>query len=252
MDWLSHLTDAPFANILFLAGLAFLAIGIIGRIAGKIEPDRGGRLMSAIAGVVFISVGGYLHANSDRAKQQLSNDQNSSKGQDLQRSSAQKKVANHALEEASEGRTHSKEQKLKRISAPMNPNDSVELLSAMPQPGTNLERGRPLRFDIRLAYNFVSADAAILSVSTAQFRSRCNGTQGELVDAVEVPIQNGRHIIQISLTWSGDTGRATKGRIFGQGFLAFSPAFWANKSGSRGELLKHFEIPAGYCYPFGP
>jgi len=146
-------------------------------------------------GSSFISVGGYLHANSDRAKQQLSNDQNSSKGQDLQRSSAQKKVANHALEEASEGRTHSKEQKLKRISAPMNPNDSVELLSAMPQPGTNLERGRPLRFDIRLAYNFVSADAAILSVSTAQFRSRCNGTQGELVDAVEVPIQNGRHII---------------------------------------------------------
>src|SRR5579863_4040379 len=52
MDWLSHLTDAPFANILFLAGLAFLAIGIIGRIAGKIEPDRGGRLMSEIAGVV--------------------------------------------------------------------------------------------------------------------------------------------------------------------------------------------------------
>lgn len=254
MNWLFHLTDAPFANITFLAGLPFLAVGIIGKLiigksVARIEPDRIGRMMSAIMGVVLISAGAYLHATSDRARQQSNNDQNSTKGRDSERSSVEKKATDHTAEKSSELHAGSNDQ---AMSAQKNPNDSVELLSATPQPGSHLERGQPLRFDIRLAYDLVSANVAILSLSTAQFRDSCNGTGGELVDAVDVPIQNGRHVIQISLTWSGDTGRATKGRIYGRGFLGFQPMFWVNNGGSRGERLKDFGTPAGYCYPFGP
>lgn len=70
MDWLSHLADAPFANILFLAGLAFLAVGVLGKIAGKIEPDKIGRAASAAVGLALICVGLYLHVSGDHDKDQ--------------------------------------------------------------------------------------------------------------------------------------------------------------------------------------
>lgn len=70
MDWLSHLADAPFANILFLAGLAFLAVGVLGKIAGKIEPDKVGRAAAAVVGVALICVGLYLHVSGDQQKDQ--------------------------------------------------------------------------------------------------------------------------------------------------------------------------------------
>ena len=70
MDWLSHLADAPFANVLFLAGLGFLAVGVLGKIAGKIEPDRIGRVASAVVGVVLVCLGLYLHVTGDHEKTQ--------------------------------------------------------------------------------------------------------------------------------------------------------------------------------------
>jgi hypothetical protein len=64
-DILSHLIDAPLANILILAGLAFLAIAVLGRISGKIEPSAGGRVMSGVLGAVLLAYGIYAHSAVD-------------------------------------------------------------------------------------------------------------------------------------------------------------------------------------------
>lgn len=140
-------------------------------------------------------------------------------------------------------------------SAAANTTDTVELVSVSPKRGTHLGRGQPLPFEIAVTYNLVSADVAIFSLSTAQFPASmggCSGNGGELVDAIQVPIQRGRHEVKVSLTWSGDTGRASKGRVFGQGYVGFAPMFWASNDGSRGERLKFFGINPDFCYPFGP
>jgi hypothetical protein len=136
----------------------------------------------------------------------------------------------------------------------IDPNvDSVQFNAVNPPPGTHLQRGNLVPFNIDLTYNLVSADTAILSVSTAQIRSTsgCSGS-GELVDAIEVPISRGTHKTRLTLTWSGDTGLKSKGRIYGQGSLGFDPMFWASNNGSRGERLKYFGINTNYCYSFGP
>ena len=46
-ELLGRLVDAPFANMLILAGLTLLGIGVIGKISRKIEPNAVGRGMSA-------------------------------------------------------------------------------------------------------------------------------------------------------------------------------------------------------------
>ena len=60
-DLLSHLIDAPLANLLIVAGLGFLAVAVLGKISGKIEPGAGGRLMSGLLGVVLLVYGVYNH-----------------------------------------------------------------------------------------------------------------------------------------------------------------------------------------------
>jgi len=133
--------------------------------------------------------------------------------------------------------------------------DSVALDSINPRPGTYLKRGQPVTFNLDVSYNLASADSAILSISTAQFRTSaagCRGGGGELVDAVEVPIVRGTHKAQARLTWSGDTGSATGGRIYGNGYLSFSPMFWASNNGVRGARLDFFGIYSEDCYQFGP
>jgi hypothetical protein len=132
--------------------------------------------------------------------------------------------------------------------------DSVALDSITPKPGTYLKRGRPITFNIDASYNLGSADSAILSISTVQLRTSaagCRAGSGELVDAVEVPIVRGTHQVQVRLTWSGDTGSATKGRIYGSGYLSFSPVFWASNNGARGARLDFFGTYSEDCYQFG-
>ena len=70
VELLSHLSDAPLANILVLAGLAFLGIGVIGKISGKIEPSAAGRVMAAVLGSVLLVVGIYAHSTGDTARAQ--------------------------------------------------------------------------------------------------------------------------------------------------------------------------------------
>jgi hypothetical protein len=135
-------------------------------------------------------------------------------------------------------------------------NDSVALDSVEPKQGSYLKTGQPLTFNISVSYNLVSADSAILSISTAELPTPAAGCSGggELVDAVEVPIVRGKHQAMARLTWSGDTGHATGGRTYGKGYLSFSPMFWASNNGVRvrTQRLDYFGIYAEYCYQFGP
>ena len=131
--------------------------------------------------------------------------------------------------------------------------NSVALDSVEPS-GPYLKRGQPITFNMQVSYNLVSADSAILSISAAQFSNSpmgCGGG-GELTDPVQLPISRGQHEAKVSLTWSGDTGASTKGRVFGSGYLSFVLMFWTNSNGSRGERINSFGIYKEYCYQFGP
>lgn len=57
MDFLDHLLQAPLANILILAGLCFLGVGAVGKITGKIEPDKIGRIIAGLLGLVLLVAG---------------------------------------------------------------------------------------------------------------------------------------------------------------------------------------------------
>jgi WXXGXW repeat (2 copies) len=66
MDFLGRLVDAPFANILIVAGLLFLGIGAVGKVTGKIEPDKFGRLMVSFLGLVLLAAGVATHVRGDK------------------------------------------------------------------------------------------------------------------------------------------------------------------------------------------
>ncbi len=65
-DFLGHLVDAPLANILIVAGLLFLGIGAVGKVTGKIEPDKFGRMMASLLGLVLLAAGVAIHIRGDR------------------------------------------------------------------------------------------------------------------------------------------------------------------------------------------
>ena len=73
MSFLNHLLDAPLANILILSGLFFLGIGAVGKIAGKIEPDKTGRIMSGLLGLVLLIIGLSVHIKNDSSNNSTSN-----------------------------------------------------------------------------------------------------------------------------------------------------------------------------------
>jgi hypothetical protein len=65
---MDHLTDAPVANILILAGIIFLAVGLFGRIGGfigsifgNIEAGQNSRVLAGVLGVLLIVGGAWLH-----------------------------------------------------------------------------------------------------------------------------------------------------------------------------------------------
>lgn len=73
MDFLQHLIDAPVANIFIVAGLLFLGIGAVGKITGKIEPDKSGRLMAGFLGLILLIAGLIFHVRADSASNNASN-----------------------------------------------------------------------------------------------------------------------------------------------------------------------------------
>jgi hypothetical protein len=65
---MDHLTDAPVANILILAGIIFLAVGLFGRIGGfigsifgNIEAGKNSRVLAGVLGALLIVGGAWLH-----------------------------------------------------------------------------------------------------------------------------------------------------------------------------------------------
>jgi hypothetical protein len=52
-----RLVDVPMVRMFVLAGIIFLMIAVLGKIEGKIEPGRIGRIGAAILGAVLIVVG---------------------------------------------------------------------------------------------------------------------------------------------------------------------------------------------------
>jgi hypothetical protein len=131
--------------------------------------------------------------------------------------------------------------------------DSVQILDVSPEPGTYLRRLEPRVFKMKIAYNLKSADVALLSMSIAQNRERegCAG-RGHLPDATSVEIKRGRHIVDIDLEWTGDTGAKSKGLIDMKGYLRFVPMFWRSEAGRRGERIRLFEGYERVCMRFGP
>lgn len=69
---MEHLTDAPVANILILAGIVFAAVGLFGKVGGfigsifgSIEAGKNSRILSGALGVVLIVGGGWMHEQAD-------------------------------------------------------------------------------------------------------------------------------------------------------------------------------------------
>ena len=71
---MDHLTDAPIANILILAGIVFLAVGLFGRIGGfigsifgNIEAGKNSRVLAGVLGLVLVAGGAYLHNDARKS-----------------------------------------------------------------------------------------------------------------------------------------------------------------------------------------
>ena len=56
-DVMLGLVDVPMVRMFVLAGIIFLMIAVLGKIEGKIEPGRLGRIGAAFMGVILILVG---------------------------------------------------------------------------------------------------------------------------------------------------------------------------------------------------
>src|SRR5260370_28150324 len=65
---MDHLVDAPLPNLFVVAGLIFLAIAVVGRVSGKIDPSLGGRVLSGVLGVLLVVSGVYWHSATDTVK----------------------------------------------------------------------------------------------------------------------------------------------------------------------------------------
>lgn len=60
-DVLKIFGEMSFDNLFVLAGLAFLAVGVIGKISGKIDPSPSARMVAAVVGMGLIAAGLYIH-----------------------------------------------------------------------------------------------------------------------------------------------------------------------------------------------
>ncbi len=53
--------SAPLATILVVAGIVFLLIAVLGAVAGRIDPGKGGRIAAGAIGIVLLAVGLGMH-----------------------------------------------------------------------------------------------------------------------------------------------------------------------------------------------
>lgn len=62
-DIMLRLVDVPLARMFVLASIVFLLLAVLGKIEGKIEPGKIGRIGATIVGVILLSAGLAMHFN---------------------------------------------------------------------------------------------------------------------------------------------------------------------------------------------
>jgi len=60
-DWLKVFGEMNLDNLFVIAGLAFLAIGVIGKVSGKVDPSPRARATSALVGMCLMGSGVWIH-----------------------------------------------------------------------------------------------------------------------------------------------------------------------------------------------
>jgi hypothetical protein len=60
-DVVTRLVDVPLTRMFVLAGVIFLLVAVLGRIEGKIEPGRLGRIGASVVGSILLLVGLAMH-----------------------------------------------------------------------------------------------------------------------------------------------------------------------------------------------
>ena len=130
------------------------------------------------------------------------------------------------------------------------PGDAIQLVSVNTESGEAIERGHPIPLVVTLSYTLSSHAESILSLSTAQFQnSKCTGP-GELIDAERRLVKRGSGKLMIHITWSGDTGENSKGRVYGQGSISFMGMLWESVEGHRGHRFGMFDLNGQTCQTF--
>lgn len=54
---ITRLVDVPFARMFVLAGIVFLIIAVLGKVEGKIDPGKIGRVGASVLGIVLLIIG---------------------------------------------------------------------------------------------------------------------------------------------------------------------------------------------------
>lgn len=62
-EWLTIIFSSPIPNLFIIVGLVFLGIAVVGNISGKIQPGRGGRVLSALLGFALVGGGLWMYSN---------------------------------------------------------------------------------------------------------------------------------------------------------------------------------------------
>jgi len=61
-DVVTRLVDVPLTRMFVLAGVIFLLVAVLGRIEGKIEPGKQGRIAASVIGSMLLLLGLAIHA----------------------------------------------------------------------------------------------------------------------------------------------------------------------------------------------
>jgi len=95
-DVVTRLVDVPLTRMFVLAGVIFLLVAVLGRIEGKIEPGKLGRIGASVVGTILLLVGLAMHALEGEALREW-----------LRESAAQQSAAERAKDSGSAGsRSH--------------------------------------------------------------------------------------------------------------------------------------------------
>ncbi len=94
-DVVTRLVDVPLTRMFVLAGVIFLLVAVLGRIEGKIEPGRLGRIGASVVGSILLLVGLAMHALEGESLREW-----------LRENAAQPPVAERAKEGPAGARSH--------------------------------------------------------------------------------------------------------------------------------------------------